>query len=273
MSKDIIVKIFGPTADYIGEGLKNLAERRVENLNAILRRAHRKIGDQIEDKKQISPRILRQIWNETTFYEDPVQQEYVAGIISSSRDDTGVDDRGSRMLKIIESMSIYELRVHYAIYRAMIHDYRDITSIAKQQRRDYIQSLISVNSIYDAVFSDLCSVEEFEGVFTHGMYALDQDELIGSFHFGNFDPYIKSQMQDKKLAEKISNNEVNIGSHALLASPTLQGAELFLWAHNAKDIQSIRLFSIPEDKLNEFSELSVPELHYADRSQNHDYSE
>ncbi len=52
-SKKIIEKLLGPTADYLGEGLRSWTEKRVENTRRIFTHAAKLLGDDLE-----SPGIL-----------------------------------------------------------------------------------------------------------------------------------------------------------------------------------------------------------------------
>lgn len=56
-SKDLLKKILGPSADYIGGEIKGLVEKCNINLNNIFSNAKQKLGDRINDNGQVSPRV------------------------------------------------------------------------------------------------------------------------------------------------------------------------------------------------------------------------
>lgn len=60
-SKELLQKILGPSADYIGGEIKSLVEKCNINLNKIFSNAQRKIGNRINDNGQVSPRVLKHI--------------------------------------------------------------------------------------------------------------------------------------------------------------------------------------------------------------------
>ena len=49
VAKDGIGKLLGPTADYLGEGLRDLTRRRVESIGRIFSNASTKLGSQLDE--------------------------------------------------------------------------------------------------------------------------------------------------------------------------------------------------------------------------------
>ena len=72
LAKDGIAKLLGPTADYLGEGLRDLTRRRLESIGRIFSNASAKLGDQLDAPGQVPPRVLRTVMNEGSYCEDPV---------------------------------------------------------------------------------------------------------------------------------------------------------------------------------------------------------
>lgn len=66
-AKDLIIKLLGPTTDYIGGGLKNNVEKCNENIRRIFNYSIKILGPKIEKKGRVSPRILKHILNEGAF--------------------------------------------------------------------------------------------------------------------------------------------------------------------------------------------------------------
>ena len=85
-AKDGIAKLLGPTADYLGEGLRDLTQRRVESIGRIFSNASKRLGSRLDKPGQVPPRILKTVINEGSYCEDPVALEYFGGVLASSRD-------------------------------------------------------------------------------------------------------------------------------------------------------------------------------------------
>src|SRR5213595_3176893 len=84
-TKDLIVKVLGPTAEYLGGGLKDWTQRRVANLARTFSAAARKLPESPSPDEAVPPRVLRAVMNDASFAEDPVMAEYFGGVLASSR--------------------------------------------------------------------------------------------------------------------------------------------------------------------------------------------
>ena len=112
-SKDLLVKLLGPTTDYLGEGMKNCVQKSQKNLEKIFNHALCVLGSDIETYGEVSPRILKQIISEGAFFEDELTAEYFGGVLASSRSNNSKDDRGLTHLSVVCTMSSYQIRTHY----------------------------------------------------------------------------------------------------------------------------------------------------------------
>ena len=70
LSRDGFNKLLGPTADYLGDSLKELVEKKHQNLSEIFRRAHTKLGSKIENPGTVRPRVLKSVLEDGSFTED-----------------------------------------------------------------------------------------------------------------------------------------------------------------------------------------------------------
>jgi len=93
-SKEILTKLLGQTADYIGGEIKNLVEKCNVNIGDIFIKAYRKLGTRVEEPGTVNPRVLKSVFDEGRFCEDDLVKEYFAGVLASSRTSDGKDDRG-----------------------------------------------------------------------------------------------------------------------------------------------------------------------------------
>lgn len=116
LGKDGLQKLLGPTADYLGQGLRDFTERRVNNIGLIFKSAQSKLGERIESPGEVPPKVLKAVLDEGSFSNDLLAIEYFGGILASSRTELGRDDRGARLGKVVDTLSTYQLRAHYLIY-------------------------------------------------------------------------------------------------------------------------------------------------------------
>ena len=63
----LVGKILGPTADYIGDGIKAWTQKRVHNFQNIFNKAARKLGDKIGEGGQVPPKVLKHILDDGSF--------------------------------------------------------------------------------------------------------------------------------------------------------------------------------------------------------------
>jgi hypothetical protein len=114
----LVGKLLGPTADYLGSGLRNWAEKRVQNASRIFEKAAEKLGDKIDEPGAVPPRVLKEVLEEGSYCDDELTAEYFGGVLASSRSGTSRDDRAVSYLKLTSELSTYEIRFHYISYKA-----------------------------------------------------------------------------------------------------------------------------------------------------------
>lgn len=101
-SAPLALKILGPTADYLGDGLQSWTERRVQNVRRIFEIAGRRLGDEnLSRDGTVSPRILKAVLDEGSYWDDELGAEYFGGILASSRNEIGRDDRGATLAALV----------------------------------------------------------------------------------------------------------------------------------------------------------------------------
>ena len=119
LAKDRVAKLLGPTAEYLGEGIRDLTQRRVESIGRMFSNASKKLGGNLERPGEVPPTVLRTVLNEASYREDSLSIEYVGGVLASSRTERGRDDRGARMIKVVEGLTSYQMRTHYLVYSSL----------------------------------------------------------------------------------------------------------------------------------------------------------
>ncbi|MBY0554352.1 hypothetical protein K2P97_07480 [bacterium] len=239
-SKELIQKILGPTADYLGNGLKDLTEKRLNNIGRIFSKAEKKIGENINSKESVPPRILKEILEEGSFVDDELSAEYFAGILASSRSGTDRDDRTISALKQIETMSTYEIRSHYLFYtyvrKAFMGGEYQISKEA-----DKFELFVPMNTYLAGM--EIAGAENSNLVLSHSIVGLNNRNLIQNYSYGSKDFISKTNYKDAD-------------TNGIVFTPTPLGAQLFLLANGVKDrheneliIESLSLTEIPGVKI------------------------
>ena len=218
LAKDGIAKLLGPTAAYLGEGLRDLTHRRGESIGRIFSNASAKLGDQLDAPGQVPPRVLRTVMNEGSYCEDSVAVEYLGGVLASSRTKHGRDDRGVRMARLVDNLSTYQIRTHYLLYSSIATLFSGSQSrFATDQDREKMRIFLPSQGY---VTSMGFSQEEWDNpqiLLHHIWHGLFADGLIeGQWQFGS----------QQSLKATFSG----LPSGGIICRPSSLGAELFLWA-------------------------------------------
>src|SRR4029079_4536468 len=216
-SKEILAKILGPTAEYLGGEIKNFAQKCNVNLSEIFTKATRKLGSRLDQPGQVNPRVLKGVIAEGAFAEDPVAAEYFAGVLAAARSSDGQDDRGVGFLALIRDLSVYQLHLHY-LYYAWIRELfvGSQLQIGLPHDRQKVRLFVPMN-----VFQEHVRIEttaEQTSLADHCVLGLARHGLIdSSYVYGS--------------REHVLTTWSKAPSAGIVASPTPYGAELFLWAH------------------------------------------
>lgn len=214
--KELIVKVLGPTADYLGSGLKEFTERRAQNLQRIFESAGRLLGDQLEAPGTVPPKVLKGILGEGQFCEDELSAEYFGGVLASSRTDVARDDRGATFVALLGRLSTYQIRSHFFFYTLFREIYLNSgVNFGIQIGRSQLQTFFPASSYTTAL--ELTEKEASHDLANHAVVGLVREMLIDqNFSIGNRD--------------HIRTGYGQADSDGLLIAPSILGAELYLWA-------------------------------------------
>ena len=222
LTKGGIAKLLGPTADYIGERLKELTQRRVENIGKIFSNASKKLGSRLDEPGQVPPRVLKTVINEGSYSEDPVALEYFGGVLASSRTGHGRDDRGARMAKVVDNLSTYQIRTHYLLYSSIINLFSKAGKTFALAK-DRVQMEVFLPSEGYATSMGFSQEERGNAQMMHHIcHGLDSDDLIED----------RWQFGDRESLRGIFAGAPDDG---IVCLPSSLGAELFLWAFGHGD--------------------------------------
>lgn len=214
-SKDLMTKLLGPTADYIGGEAKNFVAKCNINLDNIFRKATEKLGNRLEAAGSVNPRVLKHVVDEGRFCEDDLTSEYYGGILASSRSGNGRDDRGVTLLATIKDLSVYQLRFHYILYSIVNKLYNGKSvNLGDNNECAKLQVFIPLR-VYEKAMA-FSADEDPNNILSHVLFGLGKHDLIAQFSSGS--------------EEFLRKRNPQIPEPGIVVSPTLPGAELFLWS-------------------------------------------
>jgi hypothetical protein len=228
----LVVKVLGPSAEYLGTNLKELMEKRQKNTKRILENAEKKLGDKANKEGQVSPRVIKEVLDEGSFREDDIGIEYFGGVLASSRTDSNRDDRGIVMMKLISSLSTYQLQTHYMIYKSIksLLDGFSINFGTGNERRK-ARVFIPLSSYMGGIGITGYEAEKFDTILSHSMVGLSRESLLEGYEYSY-------TVEGFNLNDSIKNS---IDEGGLLVVPSALGVELFLSANGLADLHPIRL--------------------------------
>jgi hypothetical protein len=214
----VVEKILGPTAEYIGQQIREWTEKKVKNTANIFKNAERKLGDKINLEGNVSPKVLKGILEDGAWCEEDLQVEYFGGVLASSRSGISRDDRGAYYTDLISRLSTYQLRTHYLFYHSIKSHFsgQDINVNDGNTWRD-LELFFPYETYFYAMDFSKEEYENWGNLLSHSLWGLNKEDLISEFSFGNQD-FIK---------KKFSLADID----GVLMSPTKIGVELFMWAY------------------------------------------
>lgn len=233
-NKDLVNKLLGPSCEYLGDKIKDkIVHKGLENIGNIFSKACKKLGNKINEPGKVNSRILQSILTTGSFCEDELIQEYLAGALALSRTKDGIDDSVIGVIKIIESLSSIDLRLHYILYTSfyekcknknliienlnVLKSYSPFIPIAELKKEFFYESNVCMNS------SDL----------------LNSKNLIDFFAFDDTNPL------------EITFNRTTDDA-GLIFTPTLLGIRLFFTLHGT-DFSNNQIFQNSIDVDNNLS--------------------
>jgi len=217
-SAELATRFLGPSADYIGEGIKSWTELRVENVRSVFEKATTKVGPSIHDDESVPSRVLARILDDGSYSSDSICTDYFGGILASSRSGISRDDRGASWAATAARLSAYQLRTHYILYTAL--------------RRLYVGESLNVGALNDCLLAGVFLPmdeyhtamarepgEDFDVIVDHAFWGLAREDLILTE---------RAATGDKENLAPLFPEAPGTG---IVFCPTSLGVEFFLWAH------------------------------------------
>lgn len=225
-SDGLIKRMLGPTADAMGSDLANWYDNRPNRIAQIAESAERKLGHSLNEEGSVPSRVVALILGEGSYCDDRIMVEYLGGVLASSRTTDGRDDRGSRWVGTVTSLSAYDIRLHYLLYGAAMDWYLSKGLVINWGDMES-HPVSDVAVVFNA--DDIVRSMEFSGseipneILPESLFALDSEDLIADW-------YVLPSAEFAKRALRIPWDA------ALGFRPTPKGIQLFMWAQGRGSI-------------------------------------
>ncbi len=235
-SQEILTKMLGPTADYLGGELKNFVVKCNINLDNVFVKAKEKLGSHLDEPGQVNARVLKNIIEEGMFCEDELVAEYLGGVLASSKSADERDDRGVSLISYIKNLSSYQLRLHFLCYWLLYG--------LSEKHSDSLPENIFLSCDEDmnrlSIFIPLDVYEKFmdfsenekkyeNDIIRHSIEGLMREGLVGK---KNADNYCVSPSSQKSTGKVIPSEGIRL-------APTPLGTELFVYGNGIRENTTI----------------------------------
>lgn len=222
-SSPLMVKILGPTADYLGKGLQKFTEKHFNNLNRIFQKTEHKLDSLHKEGGEVPPRVLKHILDEGGFIDNEFSAEYFSGVLASSKSTISRDDRALVLLRTLEGMSNYEIRLHYLLYRTYREVFQNHQSFCLSKEDMAMKLSVFIPDASLIALLELEAGENVNQILEYSIPGLANRGLIQkNYRFGS--------------SEWLNEANKKIESAGLISCPSLLGAQLFLAAHGQMGI-------------------------------------
>jgi len=217
-SARVVEKLLGPTAEYLGDGLRTWTEKRVQNTRRIFERATILLGDRIEAPGGVPPKVLKGILDDGSFCDDELSAEYYGGVLASSRTGVSRDDRGASFIALLSRLTTYQIRTHFIFYHIVrtLFVGSDI-SVSTGEGRNQLKTFVPYTVYLPAMEFAASEANEIPSIMSHVMFGLTRERLIeDSFNFGGVD--------------YIQRHYPGANAPGFVFTPSALGVDLLLWA-------------------------------------------
>ena len=243
----LVEKLLGPTADYVGVGLRNWAEKRVLNVGRIFEKAARKLGDKIDIPGSVPPRVLKEILDEGSYCDDELTAEYFGGVLASSRSGTSRDDRAASYLKLTSELSSYQIRFHYITYTVCRSLFLG-SGLRPTFEEDLNKMWLFLPGSFLSPAMDFTDAEPAQDIILHCTSGLGRHDLIRQAHWGRPD-HVNPLNNQKGWCE--------VSEWGLTVEPTQFGIDYWLWAVGLGTVNRMR-FLENDIAIPKLPDISVP---------------
>jgi hypothetical protein len=232
--KELIGRVLGPTADFLGHELETFIKYRFKNLKQILEAADRKRRPGSNTSQGVHPRIARDALENGTLSSDALWADYFGGVLASSSSKDASDDRGAVYTALIGRLSRFDLRLHCVLYLGMqrlaasqlenSHPTRIELGWAAESSWETIVKKLNINAspIFEAMNFSVEEVSSADQIIRESFACLARESLIANEY------YVVSEKGYRTNEDTPSIWHVSGPSYVFSASDL--GVNLFMWA-------------------------------------------
>lgn len=227
--RNMLRVLFGDTADYIGEAVAEMPERRRANVVRIAKIALRRLGDAISDPGEIPPRVIGCLLGDGSYCQGVVASEYWAGLLACARTPNPRDDRAARRMKMLARLGEYQIRSHYLFYsslRLLLMNFREPAKVDFENDRLRLSAFIPAGYYILAMDHNKDEIARMPKLVSDVLHGLGQELLLDGSNTGS-DDYLKSRF-------KTDATDV-IRGEGIVFAPSVAGIQLYLWAFGVRD--------------------------------------
>lgn len=213
----------GPTLRAVGKAFGDWTDYRLRNLLGLGEKIQaRRTSDAFDDEGQVHPKVVHEVFERGSWTSDDVAQEYLAGLLCSSRTPEGDDEEGAYLAGIVAGMTATQIRLHHALY-APLNGHGDPLGTGLQVEQT--AKTFNVFLPYDQVYEVAGKPDDPLGfvAIRGAVAALARERLVGA-EYGLGGP----------TAAYVKNYFPPGASGGLMAYPTALGIDLFLRAYGVK---------------------------------------
>lgn len=210
-SANLVSRLFGPSADVIGEYWSSRLEDRLSNVRRVAELADRRTSG----RGAIPARVADSVLRSAQFADSPFVAEYLSGILASSRTEMGRDDSGVSWASLISQLSNDQILIHYVLYAAARPIITETVSSNTDSAMCQVKVLVS--------FADLSAAIDWDPAvdvarFREAVYGLQRQGLVGTISHGTA-PFLKKTLPEAEVPE----------SGGLIYRARIPGLMLYLW--------------------------------------------
>lgn len=221
--KELIGKVLGPTAEYLGDGIKSFTEKRVQNVKSIFENASKKIKSD-DPTVAVPPRVLQGVLNEGSYVDDFLFTEYFGGVLASSKSGISRDDRAASLNSLLGRMSTYQLRLHYIAYHLFVKLNRGRQlNPGIDVDRNKMSIFIPASTLISSMDFDENEVRRYAIIVSHSLHGLVKESLL-------LDDFLSGE------AHFLTHRDGRIQTGGVIITPGSLGFELFCAAYGDLDV-------------------------------------
>ena len=219
IAADMMRRVLGPTADYLGDEFRGWVEHRTEEAKRIIEKARQKQESEPDDEETVPPRVAKGVFEEGPYFDNELGAEYFGGILAASRTNKRYDDRGSSYVDLISRLSSYQIAVHYLFYKSVriIYSENDL-NLSHEKELSKIKTFFPLVTLEVNIDLKDASRDEYNSLLQHIFFGLLREDLLGSLKWG--------PKRDLPYKGNIDRNTPGV-----VFEPTALGISLYLWAH------------------------------------------